>query len=232
MSADRIRHNYFQKEVLLYLSMQNELKHELHHVLSGKSQIRFGTAIQAIASYLDHGAQTSSTVKNEKHYKNQETKSLEKYISENSLWIEVNLSQYVSEGAEQKVYLKDAEHVLKLNDSIYYNSWKDYFTNLLLHNYFFPDTAYNLIGFTKNNEIVYAVVKQAYVSITESTNLDSVKSFLSQNGFINNRNNDYYNPELGIILEDLHDENVLTRNGVLYFIDTVFYLTDTFWKYD
>ena len=121
--------------------MQNELKHELHHVLSGKSQIRFGTAIQAIASYLDHGAQTSSTVKNEKHYKNQETKRLEKYISENSLWMEVNLSQYVSEGAEQKVYLKDAEHVLKLNDSIYYNSWKDYFTNLLLHNYFFPDTA-------------------------------------------------------------------------------------------
>ena len=33
------------------------------------------------------------------------------------------------------------------------------------------------------------------------------------------------NEELGIILEDLHDENVLTRNGLLYFIDTVFYLT-------
>ncbi len=232
LSADCIKHNYFQKEVLLYLSMQNELKHELHLVLSGKSQIRFGTAIQAIASYLDHGAQTSSTVENEKQYKNQETKSLEKYISENSLWIEIDLSQYVSEGAEQKVYLKDAEHVLKLNDSIYYNCWKDYFDNLLLHNYFFPDTAYNLIGFTKNNEIVYAVVKQAYVSITESTNLETVKSFLTQNGFVNNRNNDYYNPELGIILEDLHDENVLTRNGVLYFIDTVFYLTDTFWRND
>ena len=32
------------------------------------------------------------------------------------------------------------------------------------------------------------------------------------------------------ILEDLHDENVLTRNNVLYFIDTVFYLTEEFWK--
>jgi len=38
------------------------------------------------------------------------------------------------------------------------------------------------------------------------------------------RNNDYFNPKLGIILEDLHDENVLTNNGILYFIDTVFYL--------
>ena len=49
------------------------------------------------------------------------------------------------------------------------------------------------------------------------------------NGFQNNRNQDYINTELGIILEDLHDENVLTKNQVLYFIDTVFYLTDSFW---
>ncbi|WP_366518144.1 hypothetical protein [uncultured Mucilaginibacter sp.] len=27
----------------------------------------------------------------------------------------------------------------------------------------------------------------------------------------------------------MHDENVLTRNGILYFIDTVFYLTGNFW---
>jgi len=57
-----------------------------------------------------------------------------------------------------------------------------------------------------------------------------VKAFLQQNGFENTRNNDYYNPFLGIILEDLHDENVLTQNNVLYFIDTVFYLTDEFWN--
>jgi len=55
-----------------------------------------------------------------------------------------------------------------------------------------------------------------------------VKSFLLHNGFKNTRNNDYFNPDLGIILEDLHDENVLTRNGILYFIDTVYYLTEKF----
>ena len=34
----------------------------------------------------------------------------------------------------------------------------------------------------------------------------------------------------GIILEDLHDENVLTQNGILYFIDTVFYINpEIFW---
>jgi hypothetical protein len=209
--------------------MQNHLKNELHNVLSGKSQIRFGTIIQSIASYLNDGAQTSPIIKDEKHFKKQETKRLESYISDKNLWIAINRTQYVSEGAEQKVYLKDTVNVLKLNDSIYYNSWKDYLYNLLLHNYFFPDTAYDLIGFTKDNDILYAVVQQSYVSITANTDLNQVKEFLTLNGFENNRNNDYINPELGIILEDLHDENVLTRNEVLYFIDTVFYLTEAFW---
>lgn len=210
--------------------MQNDLKNELHNVLSGKSEVRFGTIIQAIACYLNNGAQTSSAVEDEKSFKKQETKILENYIAEKNLWIrDIDFSQYVSEGAEQKVYLKDSEHVLKLNDSIYYSSWKDYLYNLLLHNYFFSDTAYELKGFTKNDAVLYAVVQQNYVSITSSTDLDKVKEFLSVNGFNNNRNNDYINEELGIILEDLHDENVLTQNEILYFIDTVFYLTEKFW---
>ena len=133
------------------------------------------------------------------------------FIYENKLWIEdIDFSQYVSEGAEQKVYLKDSEHVLKLNDAIYYTSWKDYFYNLLLHNYFFSDTAYNLLGFTKENDVIYAVVQQNFVSITSSTDLKKVKEFLTINGFVNNRNNDYVNSELGIILEDLHDEMSMT----------------------
>jgi hypothetical protein len=210
--------------------MQNPLKNELHNILSGKSKIRFGTIIQTIACYLKDGEKTSGRIEEEKHLKREEKEKLEGYISEQNLWINnIDFSQYVSEGAEQKVYLKDSEHVLKLNDAIYYNSWKDYLYNLLLHNYFFSDTAYELIGFTKEDEILFAVVQQNYVLITSNTDLSKVKTFLTLNGFENNRNNDYYNKELGIILEDLHDENVLTRNNVLYFIDTVFYLKEEFW---
>ena len=211
--------------------MQNRLKHELHNILSGKSEVRFGAIIQAITCYLNNGEKTSSIIEINKHFKSQETTRLENYISKENLWIEnIDFTQYVSEGAEQKVYLNDSEHVLKLNDAIYYSSWKDYFYNLLLHNYFFSDTAYELLGFTKDNETLYAVVKQNYVSITSNTDLSKVKTFLTLNSFENNRNNDYINRELGIILEDLHDENVLTQNEILYFIDIVFYLTDVLWK--
>lgn len=72
-------------------------------------------------------------------------------------------------------------------------------------------------------------MQQNFVSITSNTDLKKVKDFLTVNGFENNRNNDYIHSELGIILEDLHDENVLTQNDILYFIDTVFYLTEKFW---
>ena len=210
--------------------MQNLLKKEIQHVISGKSQVRFGAAIQTVASYLSTGTKPSTSVKGTKSLKQQETKRLETFATEHNLWItDIDFTQYVSEGAEQRVYLKDTNHVLKLNDSIYYNSWVDYFHNLLLHNFFFEDTAYTLRGFAKEDQVLYAVVEQAYVSMTDKTDLGQLKKFLHENGFMNTRNNDYFNHDLQVILEDLHDENVLTRNNVLYFIDTVFYLTDEFW---
>ena len=207
------------------------MKYELQLIISGKSQVEYGAIIQAAASYLKRSQGTSSLVKENKYFKKQETDRLIQYVEENALWFsDVNLENYVSEGAEQKVYLKDGKTVIKLNDSIFYNSWIDYFNNLLLNNYFFPDTAYQLLGFYKDYEVLYAVVQQPFVKATEKTDLTIVKKFMLNNGFNNTRNNDYFNPELGIILEDLHDENVLTENGILQFIDTVFYLTDDFFK--
>lgn len=119
------------------------------------------------------------------------------------MWIkEINSENYISQGAEQKVYLNDGKSVLKLNDTIFYASWTDYFHNLLLNNYFFPDTAYELLGFYQEENTIYAVVKQAFIRATEKTNLAFVKEFMAENGFANTRNNDYYNSDLGIILEE------------------------------
>jgi hypothetical protein len=93
-----------------------------------------------------------------------------------------------------------------------------------MNNFFFPNTAYELAGFDKDEHSLFAVVRQSYIHITETTDLLLVQTFLEANGFRIIRNNDYVNEELGIILEDIHDENVLVNSGVLFFIDTVFYL--------
>jgi hypothetical protein len=201
------------------------MKDEIQHILSGKSQVKHHHLIQAACSYLKRSQGTSSMAKDQQQHKEEETKSLIQFAEENNLWVEnINIELYVSQGAEQKVYLKDGTSVLKLNDSIYYASWVDYFHNLLLNNLFFPDTAYKLLGFHKDEDILYAVVEQPFVKATEKTDLNLVKDFLLNNGFRNKKNHDYVNDSLGIILEDLHDENVLTQDGMLYFIDTVFYI--------
>ena len=207
------------------------LRNELHHVFSGKSSVRFGGTIQSIAGYLGNGQASSPAIENQKQFKREEEERLIDFISSNGLWLgDIDFTQYISEGAEQRVFLKDNRHVIKLNDGIYYRCWLDYLQNLLLHNYFFSDTAYDLLGFTKEGEKLFSVVRQNFVSTDSVTDIERVRMFMTANGFRNVRNNDYIHDDLGIILEDLHDENVLTRNDVLYFIDTVFYTTSAFWN--
>jgi hypothetical protein len=201
------------------------VKDDIQHILSGKSQVKHYHLIQTTCCYLKGSQGTGSMVKNQQQHKEEETKNLIQFAEVNNLWVDnVNIDLYVSQGAEQKVYLKDGSTVLKLNDAIYYANWVDYFHNLLLNNLFFPDTAYQLLGFYQEAAVLYAVVEQPFVKANEKTDLNMVKAFLENNGFINKKNHDYYNEELGLILEDLHDENVLTQNGMLYFIDTVFYI--------
>ena len=185
------------------------MRDDIQHILSGTSRVKYHHLIQTVCSYLKRSQGTSSMVENYQQHKEEETKRLIQFVNDHNLWVDnVNIELYVSQGAEQKVYLKDGSTVLKLNDAIYYASWIDYFHNLLLNNLFFPDTAYQ------------------FVRATEKTDLSLVKVFLENNGFRNTKNHDYYNEELCLILEDLHDENVLTRNGMLYFIDTVFYIVN------
>ena len=206
------------------------VKYELQSIISGNGSVRNGEIIQTIASYLRAKKEAIQGSSDAKLDKEQEAQILIEYIEAHNLWFrDYDESSYVGEGAEQKVYeSSDPKYIIKLNDSIFYAYWEDYFYSLLLHNFFFPHLAYELLGFNMNHTLC-AVVKQAFVRSTESTNLDNVKEFLAANGFINKKLNDYYHPELGIILEDLHDQNVLTEEGVLQFIDTVFFLMPNFY---
>ena len=73
-------------------------------------------------------------------------------------------------------------------------------------------------------------MEQAYIKADSMTDLKTVKGFMIANGFENKRRHDYENVNLGLIIEDLHDENVLTRNNLLHFIDTVFFIKPSqFW---
>ena len=161
------------------------LKHELQSIISGNGIVRHGETIQAIANYIRRKKETISKPEKTKPFKNEEAEILKSFISANQLWIDfIPETSYIGEGAEQKIYeATDPQHIIKLNDTIFYESWLDYFHSLLLHNFFFPHLAYELIGF-HYNEKLFAVVKQAYVKSTQATNLENVREFLAANGFI------------------------------------------------
>ncbi len=208
-----------------------QTRYELQNLISGKSASGYDSLIQAAARYLRGSEGTSTVAERKQHDKGKEAERLISFANAHNILIErIDESKFVSSGAEQKVFIQENQCVLKLNDAIYYEAWQDYLSNLLLHNYFFSDTAYELIGFYLENNNLFSVVSQLFVKSDKQTHLPDVSAFLLNNGFKNTRRNDYHHPELGIILEDLHDENVLTQQGVLYFIDTVFYINpEVFW---
>lgn len=115
------------------------------------------------------------------------------------------------------MYRHDDYSVIKLNAGVFYESWLDYFNNLLIHNYFFSSTSYEFLGFKCYNNSLVAVVKQGFIVSDEITDLVLLRQFLEYNTFTNIRNNDYESRQHGIILEDLHDENVLFRSRSILF---------------
>lgn len=183
----------------------------------------------AIRNFLCERYSTSTTVKKnfESNALIKETQelALRSYATTHRLWVNQLPNYYLTRGGESQVYLDDDNtHVVKINDAVYYATWLEYFNSLLLHNFIFSDTAYSLSGFIEIDNHFYAVVRQPFIIAEGQAELEDIREFLEFNGFENTRRQDYFNKEFGLILEDMHDENVIINNEKLFFIDTVFYI--------
>ncbi len=73
---------------------------------------------------------------------------------------------------------------------------------------------------------MFAVItEQFFFVLDKGAPRYKVENYLNQHGFVRTKNDDYYNKELSIILEDLQDENVfMDEHETLIFIDPVIYL--------
>lgn len=159
-----------------------------------------------------------------------EENDLQLWSQDNSLWISEHnfLSQYaarqIGAGAEQKVYLhENGREVIKVNTGTYHGNWLEFFNRLLCHAILFPATKYSTVGFTSVDQTFAVVIRQQFVLLVEGAPRSVVEPYLNKHGFARTKNDDYYNPALGIILEDLHDENVFMLAGQILFIDPVIY---------
>ncbi len=184
----------------------------------------------SVRNHLSSSFETSTTVKtnfeSKSIIKKEQATVLEKYCDQHNLWVKdlPGEDRYLTRGGEARVYLDtDGKTVVKLNDAVYYATWLEFFNSILLHNLIFENTAYTLEGFVKEDNVLYAVLKQPFITSDAQVDLEDIKKLLAYNNFKNTKRQDYIHKELGLILEDMHDENVLVNSDTLFFIDTVFY---------
>lgn len=206
------------------------VREKLQHIIRG-TVIPAATDHCTVArNFLCASFSTSQTVKrnfeSQLVVKKEQEKRLRDYATRNHLWVNdvPEAGRFLAQGGESSVFLdNDNRHVIKINDAGYYATWLEYFNSLVLHSLFFSATAYTFLGFWEEERNLKAIVRQPFIIADNQANLADVREFLSSNGFKNTRRQDYYNKEFGLILEDMHDENVIANSDTLFFIDTVFY---------
>ena len=205
-------------------------KEKIAHIVHGTILEGQQDSLTTIRNLLCSGYPTSRTVKKDFEsqflVKKEQAEFLIQYCNSHNLFLNTLPAeeQFIAKGGEATVYLSlDRRNVIKLNDAVYYATWLEFFNSVVLHNIFFPYTSYQLLGFSIVNNKLMAVLQQPFIISDSLADLADIREFLEYNGFKNTKRQDYKNDEMGLILEDMHDENVLRNTNTLFFIDSVFY---------
>jgi hypothetical protein len=216
--------------------ISDELRTSIQNIIQGIGDEDPGDSFSEIRRLLIESFGPSRTSKksfeSKELLKKEQDRFLRQYAQQRKIWSDSlpDDSNFLARGGESKVYLSDdGLHVIKFNNARYYATWTEYFTNLLLHNLLFPSTAYNLIGFTEDETLEEGTLciqlQQPFIEGDQAKLMD-IHQLLTFNEFQNIKAQDYFNAEFRIVLEDMHDENVIFSQGLLFFIDTVFYVMD------
>ena len=141
-------------------------------------------------------------------------------ISFTQKWIEFGQV----EGGEHQIY-QEGGFFFKRNNLYYHSSWLEYFHRLVLHNWLFPETAVRFEGLMLVDEELQPVISQKAFLAVRGASRSEVEEEMQRRGFVRRFADNYYNPDMGILVEDLHDENVLVSSvGSLLIFDPVIYL--------
>lgn len=215
----------------------DEVRSKLQHIIQGTLIPEQTDTCTAIRNQLCTSFSTSTTVKKDFEgksiIKKEQVRFLKQLATKNGYWVKnfPPVELYLTEGGEAKVYLHpDGRHVIKINDGVYYATWLEYFNSIVIHNLIFPATAYTFRGFIEVPDVLLIMLQQPFISSNTTADLDAIRQLLSHNGFRNTKRQDYVNDEFGLILEDMHDENVILKENTLFFIDTVFFIDLPFLK--
>lgn len=141
-------------------------------------------------------------------------------------------------GAEHQVYYEEdsGRWLKRLYASLNGSTLGDYLDRMILHAALFPETAYRLEGFTVNakSKAIAPLISQPHVSVAigeSPVSKDETSALMTEIGFdpiqlrfeglLDDGYFGYYHRKVGILVHDLHDENVvrMSSTGELAIID-------------
>lgn len=143
---------------------------------------------------------------------------------EMELWLNfqdvVKLGIPIPSGVENDVYLsEDGNTVYKVNNLMLSHSVLNLLDRLILHNSIFPQTRYELYGFTGfGSNSIYPILQQDYIKDVTFSTPEDIKDYMESLGFQETAEASFSNED--IVISDLYPRNVLKDlNGDLYVVD-------------
>ena len=153
-------------------------------------------------------AQDTGAIKNSQELKLEEWASYEKIWFDNA-GIKENWKR-IDDGTsvEAEVY----DFGVNVRKVFHYKVFSDYpmdFINdrISIHNGLFPDTKYELIGFTKTEKGFAFVLEQPYIDGADCATEEEIEEFMKVIGFPNREDKEYWNDYYTV--KDIHPGNVL-----------------------
>ncbi len=147
---------------------------------------------------------------------------IEVYAKEQGLWIPIEDTfswRKLSSGNENDVFLREDGLIYKINNLMNDGGGLPLLDRIQLHNRYFPETAYELEGFTGlGGGSVFPVLKQKYVKDATAATPTEIDEYMLRLGFTKIGDHRYSNNE--VVVSDLRPRNVLKDDkGTIYVID-------------
>ena len=177
---------------------------------------------------IEEASRNASESERGRGHQQEVNQMIEAQAKESGLWTPIqnlsNLGTPFLSGNENDTYLdRENDAVYKMNNLVNSKNLPKLFKRIDLHNELFPQTKYELVGFTGfgNGGAIYPIYKQEYIDNAEFATPEEIGNYMQALGFNKTGEAEYSNGD--VIISDLRPRNVLKdAEGDVYVIDADF----------
>lgn len=156
-----------------------------------------------------------------------EARVAEAYAKEKGIWIPMqeifSLGDPAPGGNENDVYFNSQDNsVYKVNNLMNSGNITSLLERIKLHNQYFPDTRYELVGFSGfGGRDIYPVLRQRYIENSTFATPEEIDRYMQSLGFEQTGEAEYSGGD--VVISDLRPRNVLKdTDGDIYVVDAEF----------